>query len=354
MQERLEPVVQSYLASVQLSGHALLTLVGDILDFSKIEAGKISIERRSFSIDTCLDSARNIGESAKQSRSLSLTIHRDPAIPARLLGDPGRITQILTNLVGNAVKFTPSGTVAVSATIENVARDATGALTNVDLILTVQDSGIGMSDEQQARVFEAFTQADSSTTRIYGGTGLGLSITHRLVELMGGTVSLESTVGVGSTFRISLPLPVASGATSDPPGPPAPTWLGHFKGRRALLVEDNPVNQRIATLMLQRLGFTVSVVSDGEAAIAEISRVTEPFHIVYMDMHMPGMDGLTATRLIRTQHPSSSLAVVAMTASSFEEDRRACLDAGMDDFLAKPLKLDQIAETSELVLARQA
>lgn len=352
MQERLDPVVKNYLESVQLSGQALLTLVGDILDFSKIEAGKITIERRSFSIDTCLDAARNIAESTRKDRPLTLEFRRDPAVPPRLLGDPNRITQILTNLVGNAVKFTPSGTVSVSANIEQTTRSSAGEITAVELRLTVNDTGIGMSAEQQARVFEAFTQADSSTTRIYGGTGLGLSITHRLVELMGGRITLQSAPGEGSTFEIILPLPVAAGIPSDAPRAPSPSWLGHFKGRRALLVEDNPVNQRIATLMLQRLGFAVSVVSDGEAATTEVSGASEPFDIVYMDMHMPGMDGLTATRMIRTKYPSSTLAIVAMTASSFAEDRQACLDAGMDEFLAKPLKLDQIAETSEAVLGR--
>jgi PAS domain S-box-containing protein len=352
MQEPLDPKVRELVENVQASGQDLLALISDILDFSKIEAGRLEIERRAFSIAKCIEHARRLGEATARGRPLTVEARVDERIPTSLLGDSVRISQVLANLVGNAVKFTPAGTVRLRADVKRKTAD------EAELLLAVEDTGIGMSDEQQSRIFDAFTQADASTTRLYGGSGLGLTITKHLVELMGGRITVVSAKGRGSRFEVTLRLPIAEAQPSERRSERALAWHGHFVGRRALLVEDNLVNQKLASLMLKKLGFEVSLANDGDQAIACVEaseRAPESrFDIVFMDMHMPGTDGVAATRAIRALRSAQELPIVAMTASAFEDDRRACLDAGMNAFLTKPMKFDVVAQTVQAIEVERA
>jgi PAS domain S-box-containing protein len=351
MQEPLDARVRDLVENVQASGQDLLALISDILDFSKIEAGRLDIERRAFSIAKCIEHAKRLGEATARGRPLAIEARVDERIPTSLLGDSVRISQVLANLVGNAVKFTPKGTVRLRADVKRLTAD------EAELLLAVEDTGIGMTEEQQARIFEAFTQADASTTRLYGGSGLGLTITKHLVELMGGRITVVSAKGRGSRFEVTLKLPIAEAQPSERRSERDPGIQGRFSGRRALLVEDNLVNQKLATLMLKKLGFEVSLANDGDQAIACVEASVKggaqagerPYDVVFMDMHMPGTDGVAATRAIRALRSARELPIVAMTASAFEDDRRACLEAGMNAFLTKPMKFDVVAQTVEAI-----
>jgi PAS domain S-box-containing protein len=351
LQEPLDPKVREYLESVHASGNDLLAILSDILDFSKIEAGRLELEARPFTLSTCLESARRIGEGALRGKPVKLVVWQDERVPPRLLGDPVRLSQVLGNLVGNAAKFTAEGAIEIAAHL------ASSDGSEASLVLAVTDTGIGMTSEQLARIFEPFVQADTSTTRVYGGTGLGLTITQRLVERMGGELTVDSTPGRGSRFEIRVRLPIVASSEPLSSRPPAAfaASLGRFTGRTALLVEDNVVNRKLATKMLERLGFEVAHAGDGDAAIAAIAAIEAKragapdaarglFDVVLMDMHMPGTDGVAATRILRRTHRQDALPILAMTASAFEDDRRACLDAGMNGFLTKPIHLDRLAE----------
>jgi hypothetical protein len=308
---------------IRASGETLLVILNDILDLSKVEAGKMAIERRAFDLRAALHHAAGTLRATAQSRGLKLDVHLHPSVPPWVEGDEVRIRQILTNLLSNAIKFTHSGCVTLEAASEQVGEGHT-------LTLRVRDTGIGMTPDQVATLFEAFTQADASTTRKYGGTGLGLAICQRLAHLMDGHVEVSSEKGVGSTFTVHLRVgraeavyPARSSFTGDVP-----------PGLDALLVEDNPVNLMVATKMLQRLGVTVRTAVNGLRAIEEVSRHMPD--VVLMDMEMPEMDGLTATRKIREMW-GDDLLIVGLTANAMAESRRACLEAGMNDHVAKPI-----------------
>lgn len=276
-----------------------------------------------------------------QQKGLALRCEIQDNVPDRLLGDPGRLRQILLNLVGNAVKFTEQGEVVVSVLSRQLAAHKAG------LSFAVRDTGIGIPAEKCAHIFEAFTQADTSTTRHFGGTGLGLTISNRLVELMGGALAVDSTVGVGSTFSFSLELDIDTYATApDREQPAFADGLTDGQGAlQVLLVEDNAINQRLATRLLEKWGHRVTLAVNGLEALMQIEH--RSFDVVLMDMQMPVMGGLEATRRIRERELGRELPrlrIIAMTANAMASDRDACLEAGMDDYLAKPIKADALAE----------
>ena len=330
-QTDLDPEQRELVTILGDSGDSLLQLLNDILDFSKIDAGHLELEDIAFSSHRLVRSAIRLVEPSAQEKGLDLRVDIDPALPEWLRGDPTRVRQILLNLLTNAVKFTDSGHIRL-----HVRADEDG-----QLVLAVEDSGIGISPEQQQRLFSPFEQAEASTSRRFGGTGLGLVICRELSESMGGSIGVESAVGQGSTFTARLPLrpapaPAAEAARQDSEGP-------DLAGLRFLVAEDNPINQRLIQLMLERAGATLTIAADGEAAV----RLWRPdeFDIVLMDMQMPGMDGLQATRHIRSQPRGDAVPIIALTASASVEDQRACELAGMNDYLSKPLRFDVLART---------
>lgn len=330
---------REFAQSVRRSGTALLTVINDVLDYSKIESGRMTVEQIEFDLHSVCDEVRNILHPAVVERELCMSFSYDVVLPRVIKGDPVRIRQVVLNLAGNAVKFTERGTVR----IEVSQCDAN------QIRISVADSGIGISQTQLDRLFQRFTQADSSTTRRYGGTGLGLAISKTLVELMGGTIGVYSEPGAGSTFWFTLPL-VAALQTQSETRAPAPPLLAAPKhpARRVLLVEDNFVNQRVAVYMLKKLGFQVDVAQHGREAIEMMSRTG--YDLVLMDCQMPEMDGFEATRIIRDRASAvldHEIPVIAMTANAFPEDRTRALAAGMSDFLAKPVDRSVLANMIE-------
>jgi signal transduction histidine kinase/CheY-like chemotaxis protein len=305
------------------SGQSLLTLINDILDASKIDAGQLKLEAIAFPLRALLDEVVALFRPQANQKHLSLTLEVAPDVPAGVQGDPTRLRQVLSNLLGNAVKFTERGTVGLRV-------ERAGAAVR----FVVHDTGIGIPRERQAAVFDAFTQADESTTRRYGGTGLGLSISSRLVGMMGGALGLESEPGRGTTFTFTLPLPDTTLEWKDATGAARPA------GRRlsVLAAEDNPVNQQVLRRMLERLGHELVLVSNGVEALAQAK--ARPFDVALFDVHMPELDGLDLTRAIRAHEAGSRrLPILALTASAMPDDVKACRDAGMDEVLAKPYGL---------------
>lgn len=314
---------REYAATLKSSAESLLTIINDILDFSKIEAGKLAIEQVAFSPVALAQGAVALFQARAMEKNLNLTLALPPDPPAALLGDPTRIRQILLNLIDNAIKFTGQGTVELRAAFE-------ASNGKVHCLFSVQDSGIGIGNSTQARLFQAFSQADASTTRRYGGTGLGLSISSQLAELMGGRLTVESTPGQGSCFTLALDLP----ATTLPPDElPAQTSI-QLRGR-ILMVEDHPVNQKVLAHQLREMGLQYAVAVNGLQALDLLA--TDNFDLVLMDWQMPEMDGLAATRQIRRLPTDTCrIPLIALTANADAGFREACLAAGANDYLSKP------------------
>jgi len=322
---------------VERSAQALLTIINDILDISKIEAGRLELERTEFALGPLVADVADLLERQARDKGLRLTTSVGAGVPRYVRSDPGRLRQILMNLVGNAVKFTDHGAVAVRARVVAEAEHT------VTVRFEVADTGIGIPASTQEHIFEAFRQADASTTRRFGGTGLGLAITRQLVGLMGGEIAVESTPGVGSTFSFAIPFECAAGM-AEPPLPAAAGTPTVPRGARVLVAEDNPVNKQILVKALERAGYTVDVRSTGLEAV---QAVTEgPFHAVLMDCQMPEMDGYEATRLVRLLEGSGRhTPIIAITASAMSSDRDRCLAAGMDDFVSKPVRPEDLLAT---------
>ena len=326
--------------NISRSADALLSIINDILDFSKVEAGKMELEILDFDLRLLMhDTYKTLVFSAK-AKNIDLVFEKNGELTHSLKGDPGRIRQVLTNLIGNAVKFTQKGNVTVRMSIASEGKSRSRVR------FEVQDTGIGIPKEAHARLFTAFTQADSSTTRRFGGTGLGLSISKQLVDLMKGEIGVESEKGKGSTFWFSIPLEHGAEikASDSQVKEAALVPVVQLKGKRILLAEDNIVNQKVAVKQLARLGIHADAVANGIEAIASLRSV--PYDLVLMDCQMPEMDGYEATRMIRaeTAHAFSKIPVIAMTANAINGDKERCLEAGMNDYLSKPVRPDELTQ----------
>jgi CheY-like chemotaxis protein len=327
----------------KFSAERLLGVLNDILDLSKIEAERMVLEEMPLQLDQSVENI--VGTLGHQANEKGLQLATD--LPADLIrqplkGDPLRLGQILFNLVGNAIKFTEKGVVTVRA--RSVSENSEVLQVRFEVI----DTGIGIAPEVQARLFQSFEQADNSMTRKYGGTGLGLAISKRLVQLMRGAIGVESTLGKGSTFWFVVPLKKQEQSAV----PPAPTFSAltaeqrlqvDYAGTRNLLAEDEPVSQEISRYSLEDVGFIVDIAEDGQQAL-QLARQNR-YSLILMDMQMPTMNGVEATQAIRTDSLNMTTPVLAMTANVFDEDRQICLDAGMNDHIAKPLNPQRLYET---------
>jgi len=327
------------LTIVKSSADGLLQIINDILDFSKIEAGKLELEAAPFGLRALVAETGLFLAFGAREKGVALRYTVEENVPDHLSGDSLRLRQVLTNLVGNSVKFTREGEVLLSVALES--RQAVG----VSLHFTIQDTGIGISEEQQARLFQSFQQADTSTTRKYGGTGLGLCIAKRIVEMMGGRIWVDSQLGVGSTFHFTAKFTSVAEEQSRPkPQAHTPTVSTPAGPSRILLAEDNPINQRVAVALLKSMGHTVEVASNGLQAVERLER--EQFDLVLMDVQMPEMDGLTAAAHIRRRERDTGdhVPIIAMTAQAMRGDRELCLAAGMDAYVSKPVSRRELAE----------
>ncbi|URI09161.1 ATP-binding protein [Aquincola tertiaricarbonis] len=336
----LPPQQQHYVESIQRSAKVLLALLNDILDFSKIEAGKLQVEQVPFDLGEVLRNlASMIGQPAED-KGLRLVFDTPTDLPPRLLGDPLRLTQVLANLGSNAIKFSQQGEVTVGVDWQPTPPPEDAVL----LRLEVRDTGPGIDPAQQARLFRAFEQGDTSTSRRFGGSGLGLAICRHLVELMGGRIDVESQPGVGSCFFFELRLQRQPDDCGQP-AVPAPGWAARerLRGKRLLLAEDNPINQELAVALLEEVGAEVTVAPDGQAALACLAE--QPFDLVLMDCQMPVMDGYDAARAIRQQTHWAGLPIIAMTANAMRGDHARALACGMNDHIAKPLDVDTMFAT---------
>ncbi|QJE03103.1 response regulator [Massilia forsythiae] len=324
----------------QANAQSLLAIINDLLDFSKIEAGKLTIENIDFALDDTIAQVVTLFEEQAGAHSVGFTVHLDHDLPRYVVGDPTRLRQILVNLVGNAFKFTHSGTVSVR--VERRLEDQQDAARSNMIRFSVEDTGIGIDADALPRLFQQFEQADATTTRRYGGTGLGLAICRQLVELMDGTIGAVSTPGRGSTFSFVLPMPDGV----QPPLVELQPRQPHTHCLRVLCAEDYPTNQIIVRMMLEEQGHQVDVVDNGRLAVAACARTR--YDLVLMDGRMPDMDGASATRLIRAGGPPEApvldrhLMIVALTANASEEDRTRYLACGMDAFLTKPIDEGQL------------
>jgi signal transduction histidine kinase len=333
---------REYLTWVKLSGESLMRVLNDILDFSKIEAGQLSLEMLPLSLPDILDSMVGIYSAQANEKGLSLSWQADGELPTGIVSDPVRLRQILSNLLANALKFTERGGVDI-----RVRAEESGQPDKLRLHFSVTDSGIGIAVAKQKMIFAPFSQAESSTTRKYGGTGLGLAIVTQLVELMDGSISLESQPGRGSSFHFSIVCRLAEASTSrlGQTLPGLSSSSDSLTGKRILLVEDTPVNQVLGKKLLSKFGCRVSLAEDGLRALAAMA--TEAFDVVLMDLQMPNMGGLEATEKQRAREKELGrrrLPIIALTANAMVDDRERCLAAGMDDFIAKPFRADEMLE----------
>ncbi len=329
---------RSLAETIAASGRGLLTIINDILDFAKLEAGKLRVESIAFDLHEAVRGVVTLLRPRAEARPIRLDLRIAPEVPVQVQGDPGRLRQILTNVIDNAIKFTEHGFVMVHV-------DRAGPAAPEQIRFVVRDTGIGIAPEKLGLIFEKFTQADTSTTRRYGGTGLGLTICRQLAEVMGGSITAASSVGSGSTFTITLPLPALAATAPAPEATPA-SAPSRLDGR-VLLAEDYPANQRIARWMLEKLGLSVEIAADGKQVLERLAE--GEFDLVLMDCQMPELDGYDATRAIRAgDEPRRSIPIVAMTAAALPADRERCLAAGMNDYISKPVQQEELAR----VLAR--
>ncbi len=343
----LPPAAHAYVDKVHTSAVALMGILDDVLDYSRIEAGQLRFERVPLSLADTLERVADLFNARVEQKGLTLSIDIAADVPPQVLGDPLRLSQVINNLVGNAVKFTERGGIRVA--VERTA--------DADCLrFTVNDTGIGIDPAQQAGLFEAFAQGDGSITRRFGGSGLGLTICKRLVELMDGEIGLASAPGLGSQFWFTARLPAAAPQVIPPEAAPpeVPAELSEqemaeagkpLRGRRVLLAEDNELNQLVALEFLRLLEMEVTVAADGTQAVAAMQQAPAGhFAVVLMDLHMPVMDGLEATRRIRALPSGAGVPVIGMTAAAMADDRARCFAAGMVDHLAKPVMPEQLLE----------
>jgi CheY-like chemotaxis protein len=349
LETELTPLQREYLTMVRDSGGSLLNLINDILDFSKIEAGKLDLDSTDFSLRNGIRETVKILDVRAKQKGLQLSIDIPADVPDALLGDPSRLRQILSNLLDNAIKFTERGGVVLKIEKDSQSEQ------DVCLHFSVSDSGIGIPLDKQQLIFEAFAQADTSTTRKYGGTGLGLSISARLVRLMSGKIWVESEANRGSVFhftaRFGLQTQQAKRAHSRDGGSDSVS-LGSLRPvrearreLRILLVEDNAINQILAQRLIRKRGHKLVVTNNGREALAAME--SERFDLVLMDIQMPEMSGLEVTAEIRRKEKNTGehIPIVATTASAMKEDRERCLEAGMDAYISKPIEKEVLFDT---------
>lgn len=339
------PKQAEQLDKIEVAGRHLMEIISNILDFSKIEAGKLLLEHIDFDLHELIDNTLAIVADSAAAKGLQLSADLT-GVPAQLCGDPTRLSQALLNYLGNAIKFTRTGSVTLRARLRAETDD--GYL----LHFAVIDTGIGMTPEQQGKLFEAFTQADSSSTRQFGGTGLGLAITRRIVQLMGGETGVRSTPGEGSNFwltvRLDKGLPTSSEAL---PQSAEQILQRDYQGTRILVADDDPINLEVVQMLLTDIGLAVDTAANGLEAIDKAG--ASPYALILMDLQMPKLGGLEATRAIRKLAGRRLTPIVAMTASAFAPERERCLTAGMNDFIAKPVSLENLFGTLLHWLARQ-
>jgi signal transduction histidine kinase/DNA-binding response OmpR family regulator len=332
----IDPRQAEYLRKIQSSSHHLLGLLNDLLDFSKIEANELALESIPFSLSSVIGKFVDLISEGAREKGLALVVDVAAEVPDHLLGDPLRLGQVLLNYGNNAVKFTSRGSITLSV------RQTAAGLSGVQLRFEVSDTGVGIAPEHIPRLFQSFHQADNSTSRRFGGTGLGLAIARRLSALMGGEAGVDSTPGQGSTFWFTVQLgraeAVADDGLADRPVAKPDAHLARLRGARVLIVDDSEINLQIAREILEDAGLVVDVCSDGSQALEAVQ--AHAYAVVLMDMQMPVMDGLTATWRIRLLPERAELPILAMTASAMQADRDACMSAGMNDFLPKPIHPD--------------
>lgn len=327
-----------YVETIRRSGDSLLSVINEILDFSKIDSGKMELEFRPFELKSCIETALNLVHGSASEKGLNLTYSIDSGTPHGIIGDPIRLQQILANLLSNAVKFTANGEISLLVYGKKLDDKIH------EIGFSVKDTGIGIPEDKMSRLFQPFTQIDSSTTRKYGGTGLGLAITKKLVEMMGGMIWAESQLGEGSTFSFTI---LADATFMESANGKAETWQESDNGEkqnhvlRILIAEDNPVNKMVMLKMLNKLGYHADVAANGTEVLRSLE--FQPYDLILMDVQMPEMDGFEASRAIRKRWASSDQPkIIAITAYALKGDREKCLDAGMDDYISKPVKLEEL------------
>jgi signal transduction histidine kinase/ActR/RegA family two-component response regulator len=344
----LTPEQREYVETIRSSADTLLTLINDILDFSKIEAGKLDLETEPVDLRRLVEKTVGLLAVRAAEKHLRLSFTIDPSTPAAILGDAVRLQQVLVNLLGNAVKFTAEGEVSLSLA-GSVQPDGLARVS-----FAVRDTGPGIAPEHGERIFESFRQVDGSISRKFGGTGLGLAISRSIVRQMGGSISLESEVGRGSTFRFWIP--AESVELSPHAGLPNPllanAHAANLPALRLLVAEDNPVNRKLLLTVLGRMGFQADAAVNGAEALERLAHAS--YDVVFMDVQMPEMDGLEATARIRRDYPPERQPkIVAMTAAAFPEDRVRCMDAGMDGYVSKPVDMAELVATLRRVAAQR-
>lgn len=368
---KLDDQQRKFINMAKQSSDSLLSIINDILDISKIEAGKLELLRIPFHLRKCLSDVLAAQELQAKGKGIQIKMQIDSDVPLELIGDPGRFRQIITNLVSNALKFIESGTITLEAHVDSLTAES------VDLIFSVSDTGIGMTREQQARIFNAFEQAEKSTSQKFGGTGLGLTICAQLIEMMGGKISLTSNPGKGSTFRFTARFergdfgdsliyrnqPMTADSSTCAPGVKPDNGdsatLGTQRAQneeernnlKILLAEDNEVSLEYTTILLEKWGYQVTSVTTGWEAVSRWTQ--ETFDLILMDMEMPEMDGIEATAAIRSRerHLGGHVLIIALTANAMDEAQHQCIDAGMDACVTKPINSQALWQAIEQTMA---
>ena len=339
LDDNLTQEQKEYIEGIRKGGEALLAIINDILDFSRAEKDKIELEHQPFSLKHLIDESLDMVATQASKKGLNLSETINYGTPDTIIGDHGRLRQILVNLLSNAVKFTDKGDVSVSVSSKAVEGD------RHQIFFKVKDTGIGIPQDKMNEIFEPFVQVERTLSRKRDGVGLGLAITKNLVELMGGKIWVESIPGQGTTFHFTIQAETIPGKQLDfgrmDSGIASESFPG-LKPMRILVAEDNPSNQRVLVEMLKRLGYRADAVADGREVIQALER--QDYDLVLMDIKMPEMDGITATQVIRKLRPENGPKIIAITAFALEGDREKCLEAGMDDYIAKPVQMRELAE----------